>query len=63
MKAVTGQVFDSEKAVAEGYSRYFLKGRIYSGLTPLYGQRTSGRLYLDVSKQALELLDEFEDKI
>jgi len=63
MEAVTGQVFDSAIAIAEGYVRYLLKERIYPGMTSVSGQTTSGRVYFDVSRQALMLLDEFEDEI
>lgn len=63
MEAVTGRVFDSAEAITEGYARHLLKGRIYPGMTPVSGQTTSGRVYFDVSRSALERLDKFEDEI
>jgi gamma-glutamylcyclotransferase (GGCT)/AIG2-like uncharacterized protein YtfP len=63
MEAVTGGVYDSAEAITEGYARFLLRGRIYPGMTPVQGQTTSGRVYFDVSQQAVMLLDEFEDDI
>ena len=61
MEAVTGRGFDSVEATTEGYARYLLKGRIYPGMTPVSGQTTTGRVYLGITQQTLELLDDFED--
>ncbi|UCE62621.1 MAG: gamma-glutamylcyclotransferase [Nitrospirota bacterium] len=63
MEAVTGWVFDSAEAIAEDYARFLLKGRIYPGMTPVSGETTGGRVYFEVTQQALMLLDKFEDEI
>ncbi|MDX1410842.1 MAG: gamma-glutamylcyclotransferase family protein [Nitrospirales bacterium] len=63
MEAVTGKVFESAAALADGYARYLLKGKVYPGITPLAGQTTSGRVYFNVSQEAVTLLDRFEDNI
>ncbi len=63
MEAVTGRVFESAAAFAEGYARFLLKGQVYPGITPVAGQTTPGRVYFDVSQEAVSLLDRFEDKI
>ena len=63
MEAVTGRSFDSVEAMADGYARYLLKGRVYPGMTPVSGRTTSGRVYLGVDEQSLELLDQFEDDV
>ena len=62
MEAVTGRSFDSVEATADDYARYLLKGRIYPGMTPDSGQKTSGRVYFEVDEQSLVLLDQFEDE-
>ena len=63
MESVTGRSFDSVEATAHGYARYLLKGRIYPGMTPVSGQRTSGRVYLGLDEQSFALLDQFEDDV
>ena len=62
MEAVTGRSFDSVEATADGYARYLLKGRIYPGMTPVSGHKTSGRVYFEVDERSLVLLDQFEDE-
>ena len=62
MEAVTGRSFDSVKAIADGYARYLLKGRMYPGMTPVSGHTTSGRVYFEVDEHSLGLLDHFEDE-
>ena len=62
MEAVTGRSFDSVEALADGYARFLLKGRIYPGMTPVFGHTTSGRVYVEVDEHSLVLLDQFEDE-
>jgi len=61
MRAVTGAVFPSEPARLHGYARYRLRNRVYPGLRRERGAFTDGVLYEDVSPDALNVLDEFED--
>lgn len=63
MVAVTGRSFDSVEAIADGYARFLLKGRIYPGMTSASRHTTSGRVYFEVDEPSLSLLDRFEDNL
>ena len=63
MEAVTGRAFDSAEATVKGYVRFLLKGRIYPGITSAPESEISGRVYFDLTREALSMLDEFEDEV
>ena len=63
MAAVTGKDFESIDALASGFQRFLLRGRIYPGMIEVPNGRASGRLYFGVGHQELALLDQFEDDI
>ena len=63
MEAVTGERFASVSAVLQGYGSYLVIGKPYPALVPVDGERTSGRLYLDVPALAVRRLDRFEGEL
>ena len=60
MEAVTGKQFPSEEAVLEGYESFLVRGQSYPALVRSPGVRTPGRLYTNVDRDSLVLLDRFE---
>ena len=63
MGAVTGQVFAAYAAIAKGYKRFRMKGKIYPGLVCEPGASTQGYVYANVNERALWYLDHFEDQV
>ncbi len=63
MSALTGDVFPTISAHVAHYERFLLTGKPYPGMCRREGAMTSGRLYLNVDKESLRVMDEFEDDI
>lgn len=63
MEAVTGKSWASAEARAKGFAKFLLNGRIYPGMTALPGADCSGRIYYDIDRRTLEVLDAFEDGV
>ena len=63
MSALTGAGFPAVSAHVIHYARFLLKGKSYPGMCRRKGAMTSGRLYLNVDKESLRVMDEFEDDI
>lgn len=60
MRAVTGRVYEGEKARLPGYAIYRVKNTEYPGVVPLGNSETDGIVYSGVSEKALKVLDAFE---
>jgi gamma-glutamylcyclotransferase (GGCT)/AIG2-like uncharacterized protein YtfP len=60
MRAVTGRVYEGEKASLSGYAMYKVKNTEYPGIVPLAGGETQGTLYSGLSEEELKVLDAFE---
>jgi gamma-glutamylcyclotransferase (GGCT)/AIG2-like uncharacterized protein YtfP len=60
MRAVSGRDFKPVAATAEGYGRYYVKGRVYPGIIAEMGSTVEGLVYLDVDTESLARLDYFE---
>ena len=63
MEAVTGKTFPSYEGIADHFSSFLLKDRIYPGMTSAPNHTTKGRLYVEVDMRTLWLLDQFEDPV
>jgi gamma-glutamylcyclotransferase (GGCT)/AIG2-like uncharacterized protein YtfP len=63
LREVTGESYASENAVLSGYSRFRLENKPYPGIVESPVGRTSGKLYLNIDRDALERLDRFEDDL
>lgn len=60
MQAVTGRKFPSGDAVLNGYCRYSIKNRVYPAVIARAGASVHGRIYSELDRHTLEILDEFE---
>ena len=60
MENVTGYLPAGVPATLPGYGRYRIVGEEYPGMVPSPGGETPGVVYLDVSKEGLARLDQFE---
>jgi gamma-glutamylcyclotransferase (GGCT)/AIG2-like uncharacterized protein YtfP len=60
MEALLGVRREATPARLDGYARSQLRGEIYPGIVPAAGERTSGLLYAQLSREDLEILDFFE---
>ncbi|MFB3090485.1 MAG: gamma-glutamylcyclotransferase family protein [Gammaproteobacteria bacterium] len=63
MQAVTGQTFESDKAILHNYARYKVKGHVFPGIIETENQSVEGILYKDVDKVILQRLNVFESYI
>ena len=60
MENVTGYLPAHTPGVLPEYTRYRITGEEYPGMVPSPGGKTPGIVYLDVSKEGLARLDQFE---
>lgn len=60
MRVVSGREYPSVEAIAHGYARSRLAGRVYPGIVATAGSQAPGRVYLEVSQESLRRLDYFE---
>lgn len=60
MHVVSGGEYESAEAIAHGYCRSRLAGRVYPGIAVDAGSQVAGRVYLEVSDESLRRLDYFE---
>ena len=56
MLAVTGQTFESEEAILDGYARGLLRGEEFPGIVPDSDARTRGILYRGIDSLSLRRL-------
>jgi gamma-glutamylcyclotransferase (GGCT)/AIG2-like uncharacterized protein YtfP len=60
MKAVTGRLYEGEKALLPGYAMYRVKDAEYPGIVPSYKGETEGTLCSGLTDEDLKVLDAFE---
>lgn len=60
MRNVCGERFQSRAATLSGYMRKKLRGEVYPGIISQPNSVVEGRVYFDVTRQALQYLDQFE---
>ncbi len=60
MHNVCGERFQSRVATLSGYMRKKLCGEVYPGIIRQADSKVKGRVYFDVTAQALQYLDQFE---
>lgn len=60
MKSVTGQSFSGKEALLEGWARFRMRRSEYPGITPHEAGKVPGKIYWDLTEEALEKLDAFE---
>ena len=60
MQVVSGGDYESAEAIAHGYARSRLAGRVYPGIAAAAGSQVPGRIYLSLTEEALRRLDYFE---
>jgi gamma-glutamylcyclotransferase (GGCT)/AIG2-like uncharacterized protein YtfP len=63
LEAVIGHPLRGIRAVLPGYAAYQVRRAEYPGLVRSPGNKTSGRLYRDVSLMELNVLDRFEGRL
>ena len=60
MTAVTGRRFASSEATLDGFANYRVADASYLGLIVLKGGSVLGRLYREVDRRSVRMLDRFE---
>ncbi len=60
MEALTAQQFKYEDVVLSNFERRALVGKPYPGLIAKVGAIVEGRLWFDLDKSSIEILDQFE---
>ena len=63
MEALTERIFKFEDLRLYGFKRFKLKEKKYPGVIENENAFLSGRVWFDLDRQSLEILDAFEDKI
>lgn len=61
IEAVTGCVPESEHAVLHGYKRHTVAGQLYPGIIRHPDSSVEGLVYLGITPEELERLNEYED--
>ena len=60
MRKICADEFESQAATLSDFLRKKLAGEVYPGIVAHAGASVQGRVYFDVTAQALDHLDEFE---